>query len=169
MSSHSRETDKPHEIGQLINVMQECTGLSTLLTAVFHSKGLIMKALFLTVAAIVLSLSMTSSAEASGQAPGKSGGSFQTRGGFHGQFRGHHAYSHNYRGFNQRRWFGNYGCYGHYCPQRACWYYMYQNCYVPINYAPIYSPIQASFAPVTPNLAPNVAPNLPPVKPVKPI
>ena len=132
-----------------------------------------MKTLFLTAAAVVLSFSLTGSARADGQAaPGKSVTASANRGHSGGRsfsFHGHHAYRHGHNFWNQRRWFSNYGCYGYYCPLRSCWYYQYQNCYLPMTCVQSYAPttIVPNAAPVA-NLPP-VTPNLPPVQPVKPV
>ena len=116
-----------------------------------------MKTLILTVAAVALSFSLTSEAEAKGPV---SGGSSMSHGTRSFSFHGHHAYRFGHNFWNQRRWFSNYGCYGYYCPIRTCWYYQYQvgNCYLPMSCIQQYTPTT-----VVPNAAP-VA-NLPPVTP----
>ena len=134
-----------------------------------------MKTLILTAAAVALSFSLTSEAEAKGPVSG--GHSMSSHGTRSFSFHGHHAYRVGHNFWNQRRWFSNYGCYGYYCPIRSCWYYQYQggNCYLPFSCMQQYAPTTvvpnaapvANLPPVTPNLPP--APPVKPVKPVKPV
>ena len=173
----------PSALGKQISIMNRSTHQGDAATKRFTmtilklrnaAKEYIMKTLILTAAAVALSFSFTSEAEAKGPVSG--GGRSMSSHGSHGSFRyhGHHAYRHGHNFWNQRRWFSNYGCYGYYCPTRTCWYYQYQqgNCYLPMScyqtYAPTVVPNAAPIANLPPNLPP-VTPNLPPVQPVKPI
>ena len=131
-----------------------------------------MKTLILTAAAVVVAFAFSNTAEAKGPVSG-GGRSVSSHGNHSFSFHGHHAYRFGHNFWNQRRYFSNYGCYGYYCPIRSCWYYQYQNCYLPFSCMQTYAPttVVPNAAPVA-NLPPNlppVTPNLPPVQPVKPI